>query len=399
MSSSARHGAILKTVLTDTIQRCTLCGARSQLIIEHLGVCGDCVRTRFERAHSRLQAAHAETRRAFGLPEVPPCTADGVPCALCSRSCIIGPEERGYCGLRVSTPISGHGVSSGGMVGSAQTEATAAVKRHAGRLHHLAGTPARGVLHWYRDPLPTNCVADWVCAGSRRHGYHNLAVFYASCSLNCLFCQNWHFRQVDPVASDGISARELADCANARTFCVCYFGGDPASQMPHALASSQCLAERGVAVCWETAGTQHPKLMARAVELSMKTGGTVKFDLKAFDERLHVALTGASNRRTLENFTLAAARFSERPEPALVVASTLLVPGYVTPDEVARIARFIAGINPRIPYALLGFAPNFYVPDLPRTSVSHAEAAVAAARAAGLRDVHIGNRHLLSRDY
>jgi pyruvate formate lyase activating enzyme len=267
------------------------------------------------------------------------------------------------------------------------------------RLHHLAGTPARGVLHWYRDPLPTNCVADWVCAGHQRYGYHNLAVFYASCSLNCLFCQNWHFREVDPAASDGISARELADCANSRTYCVCYFGGDPASQMPHALASARYLAARGVTICWETAGTQHPKLMDHAVQLSLETGGTVKFDLKASDEGLHTALTGASNRRTLDNFARAAARCAERPELPLVVASTLLVPGYVTPEEVGRIARFIAQINPHIPYALLGFAPNFYVPDLPCTSVDHAEAALVAARDAGLTNVRIGNRHLLSRDY
>jgi pyruvate formate lyase activating enzyme len=204
---------------------------------------------------------------------------------------------------------------------------------------------------------------------------------------------------VDPAASDGLSARDLADCANASTYCVCYFGGDPASQMPHALASATYLAKRGVTICWETAGTQHPKLLDQALRLSLETGGTVKFDLKAYDEGLHVALTGARNQRTLNNFARAASRFVERSEPALVVASTLLVPGYVTPDKVGRIACFVADINPHIPYALLGFAPNFYVPDLPRTSVSHAEAAEAAARAAGLTNVRIGNRHILSRDY
>jgi pyruvate formate lyase activating enzyme len=353
-------------------RRCVLCGTESELIIEHLGVCGECIHNRFDQAAPYLQSGHAETRRSFGLPEAPPQSAGGLSCPLCGRGCIMGPGERGYCGLRIN---------------------------HGGRLRHLAGTPARGVLHWYCDPLPTNCVADWVCAGHRRAGYHNLAVFYASCSLNCLYCQNWHFREVDPEASAGLSAHGLAACADGQTFCVCYFGGDPASQMPHALASARYLAERGVTVCWETAGTQHPKLMDQAVRLSLETGGTVKFDLKAFDEGLHVALTGGSNRRTMQNFARAAARFVERPVPPPIVASTLLVPGYVTPDEVGRIARFIADINPLIPYALLGFAPNFYAPDLPCTSVRHAEEAVAAARAAGLADVHVGNRHLLSRDY
>jgi pyruvate formate lyase activating enzyme len=268
----------------------------------------------------------------------------------------------------------------------------------------LAGTPGRGLLHWYRDPLPTNCVADWVCSGSRQYTRHNLAVFYASCTLDCLFCQNYHFRHTDPTRDrqgriDALSAGELANAANSRTHCVCFFGGDPSSQMPHALATGKKLAERGIVVCWETAGTAHPKLLNRALQLSLDSGGCVKFDLKAFDENLHQALTGGSNRRTLENFTRAASRVDERPSRPLLVASTLLVPGYVDAQEVERIARFIADLNPAIPYALLAFHPHFEMSDLPRTSRGHGQAALDAARTAGLINVRLGNEHLLSDAY
>jgi pyruvate formate lyase activating enzyme len=282
---------------------------------------------------------------------------------------VIGEGERGYCGLR---------------------------RVRQGRLEHLAGVPERGLLKWYRDALPTNCVAHWVCTGSRRRGYHNLAVFYESCTLNCLFCQNWHFRRVSAVHGEKTTAEELAGVANDRTHCVCYFGGDPASQMLHALAASRLLAARGVAVCWETNGTSQPALLDQALELSLKTGGCIKFDLKAWSEPVYRALTGASNQRTLENFARAARRAAERPDPPLVIAATLLVPGYVEADEVAEIARFIAKINPEIPYALLGFAPHFRMSDLPRTPARVAFAAEAAARAAGLHNVRIGNRHLLT---
>jgi pyruvate formate lyase activating enzyme len=169
--------------------------------------------------------------------------------------------------------------------------------------------------------------------------------------------------------------------------------------MAHALATSRLLAARGVVVCWETNGTAHPRLMDKALDLSLATGGCLKFDLKAYDDYLHRAITGASNTATLANFARAAARFDERPTPPPVVASTLLVPGYVDAQEVERIARFIAHLNPAIPYVLLGFAPHFLFPDLPCTSVRHAEEAATAARAAGLHTVHVGNRHLLSRDY
>jgi len=340
------------------------------VVARELEVCAGCLRTDAVRALERAAAAHQRARRDYRIPETPPRAADGAACVLCARECRIAEGQRGYCGLRTARQ---------------------------GRLVHLAGVPQRGLLEWYRDPLPTNCVADWVCSGSRQRGRHNLAVFYASCTLNCLFCQNWHFRERSPAREPGASAVELAEAANNATYCVCFFGGDPASQMPHALASARRLAKKGVVVCWETAGTSNPKLLDLAVELSLQTGGCIKFDLKAYEEALHCALTGASNRRTLDNFARAARRFQERPDPPLLVASTLLVPGYVDGIEVGRIARFIAALNPRIPYALLAFAPHFSMRDLPRTSLAHAQAAEAAARAAGLTNVRLGNRHLLWR--
>jgi pyruvate formate lyase activating enzyme len=268
-----------------------------------------------------------------------------------------------------------------------------------GRLVHLAGTPGRGLLHWYRDPLPTNCVADWVCEGGKHLGYHNLAVFYASCTANCLFCQNWHFREISLQESRLITAEELASVANRRTFCVCFFGGDPSSQMPHALAASKQLARRGVRVCWETNGMMHPRLLDAALRYSLDTGGCIKFDLKAYSEPLHLGLTGVSNRRTLENFARAARRFGDRPDLPLVIASTLLVPGYIDAGQVGKIADLIASIDRRIPYVLLAFAPNFYMPDLPCTPMRQALEAEAAANAAGLINVRLGNRHLLGLDH
>jgi pyruvate formate lyase activating enzyme len=81
-----------------------------------------------------------------------------------------------------------------------------------------------------------------------------------------------------------------------------------------------------------------------------------------------------------------------------VVASTLLVPGYVDAEEVHKLARFVAEHDPETPYALLAFSPRFVMRDLPRTSFAHAEAALAAARDAGLRHVRIVNRQLLSSE-
>ena len=297
----------------------------------------------------------------------------------------MGDGEPGYCGARANLD---------------------------GRL--IGATAARAKVSWYHDPLPTNCVASWVCPAQTaagypaythtrgpEHGYRNLAVFFQACSFDCLYCQNWHFRQ-SARAPARVPAEEIASAADARTTCICYFGGDPGPQVLHALRASRLARRRAggrvLRICWETNGSSHPRLLEEMAELSLQSGGCVKFDLKAWDESLHIALSGISNRRTLDNFARVAGRIPQRPEPPLLVASTLLAPGYVDTEEVRAIAGFIASLNPAIPYSLLGFHPEFEMHDLPTTSRAHAERCQAAAREAGLTDVHIGNLHLLGSD-
>lgn len=347
---------------------CRICRKTKADLSETLGICLDCLQENFPQVKQHAASVHAASRSTFGLPTTPPRHDQGIKCRICANECLIKEGERGFCGLRT-------------------------VQK--GRLVHLAGKPRNGLLHWYRDPLPTNCVADWVCEGGEHPGCHNLAIFYQSCTANCLFCQNWRFRQVSPMNGQMVSSTQLASKANRQTFCACFFGGDPSSQMPHAIDSARRLARRGVRICWETNGMMHPSLLDPAVEISLETGGCIKFDLKAFDESVHLGLTGVSNLRTLENFSRAAQRISVHSKPPLLVASTLLVPGYVGADQVGKIAAFIAALNPHIPYALLAFAPNFYMADLPYTPSQQVQEAETAAHDAGLTNVHIGNRHLI----
>jgi len=192
---------------------------------------------------------------------------------------------------------------------------------------------------------------------------------------------------------------ELAEAVDERTACVCYFGGDPAPQLPHAIRASRLALEKNkgriLRICWETNGSMHPALLRQAAELSLNSGGCIKFDLKAWSEELHVALCGVSNKRTLENFKRLAQYAEKRASPPFLIASTLLIPGYIDKEEVSRIAAFIASLSQDIPYALLAFHPQFMMNDLPRTSERHARECLAEAKAQGLSKVRLGNIHLL----
>jgi pyruvate formate lyase activating enzyme len=257
-------------------------------------------------------------------------------------------------------------------------------------------------------------VADFVCPGGSEAGYpeysvargpeygfKNLAVFYQACSFNCLYCQNYHYRESSRERGT-ITAQHLADAADERTSCICYFGGDPGPQVLHAIRTSEIVLTqargRVLRICWETNGSMQRPFLKRVAELSIGSGGSVKFDLKAWDDGIHHALCGVSNQHTLRNFAWLGEWIAQRPQPPFLVASTLLVPGYVDEREVAQLAAFIASVNPQIPYRLLAFHPHFYLRDLPATSRSHAKQCRDAALRAGLTCVSIGNLHLLAQD-
>lgn len=277
------------------------------------------------------------------------------------------------------------------------------------------GRPHEGNVYYYHDPLPTNCVGSFVCpAGTGcgypayglregpEYGYKNLAVFYHACSFNCLYCQNYHFK--DHTSSIyKLSSKDLADAVDEETTCICYFGGDPAPQILHAVKASKLAmeetAERILRICWETNGAVQTTYLKMMAELSMNSGGCIKFDLKAWNKGLHYALCGVTNRKTLENFQHLSSWTNKRKEPPFLIASTLLVPGYVDEAEVSGIAQFITGLDPEIPYSLLAFYPQFYLNDLPTTSRTHASRCKEAAERAGLKNVHVGNLHLLGHDY
>ena len=225
-----------------------------------------------------------------------------------------------------------------------------------------------------------------------------LLYFSMPCSFNCLYCQNWHFRN-ETLRSGTTSAEELASAVDEKTSCICYFGGDPSPQLPFAIRASGLAVERNkgklLRICWETNGSMQKALLDQMIELSLNSGGCIKFDLKAWDENLHIALTGISNKRTLENFSRIGERIKERPVPPLLVGSTLLVPGYIDENEVRGIARFIASIDPDIPYSLLAYYPHFHMSDLPLTSRSLSETCLKAAHEEGLNNVRVGNVRVL----
>jgi len=282
-----------------------------------------------------------------------------------------------------------------------------------GRLASQVSTE-KAFLHAYLDPHLTNCCAAWFCpagtgAGYPRYayragperGYYNLALFFYGCNFNCLFCQNISHKQLE--SAEETTADELLErtVRNDRISCWCFFGGSPEPQLPFAVNASRKMLEalppgRILRICFEWNGCGNPRLVERAAEVALRSGGNLKFDLKCHNPTLSLALSGVGNASAYVNFKMVYERFyNERPELPVLTATTLLVPGYTGAEEVGAIASFIAELDDSIPYSLLVFSPHFMMRDLPVTPVRQVQECYRTAKK-HLKRVNVGNLHLLA---
>ncbi|AGK60811.1 Pyruvate-formate lyase-activating enzyme [Archaeoglobus sulfaticallidus PM70-1] len=314
--------------------KCLICNRETHT--ETIPLCADCIRTNPETADKISRTLHKSV-------------SGDRKCSLCENFCNF--SVTGLCGLDRSLI-----------------------------------SPNRAMMTYYEDPLPTNCCNAWFCRGSSLRGT-NLAVFYYGCNFDCLYCQNWEHKKAGRIISLDVAVEYAM---KDRIKCICHFGGSPEPQLQFAIRfSRKVLKERDIMICWEWNGGGREKFVKEAVKISSESKGTVKFDLKAWNDNLYKILTGRSNKPTLKNFKLA-----YDIDPEVVSATTLLVPYYVDEKEVEGIASFIAEVDEDIPYSLLVFHPDYRLRDLPVTPREQVVRCYNAARRY-LKNVNIGNLSLL----
>jgi pyruvate formate lyase activating enzyme len=278
---------------------------------------------------------------------------DGVVvCRLCAHRCVIKPGKQGVCAVRENR--------DGRLVTLVYGEVVAA---------HVDPIEKKPLYHFF--------------PGSKA-----MSMATPGCNFRCGFCQNWQISQAPRRTAGGIAGEPAPPPAIVRAAVtegcrsISYTYTEPTIFFEYAYDTARLAREAGLVNSFVTNGY----MTAEALEAIQPTLDAANVDLKAFRDETYKKTCGARLEPVLDSIR------RMKTLGIWVEVTTLVVPGLNDgPDELEAIARFIASVDPDIPWHISRFHPEFEYTQAPATPVSTLRAAAAAGHREGLRYVYVGN--------
>jgi len=304
-----------------------------------------------------------------------PLTEGRVLCTLCALYCKIAGGRRGACGVRVNVD---------------QTLYTLVYDKVVAR--HVDPIEKKPFFHFHP-------------------GSHAYSIATVGCNFRCLHCQNYEISQ-DAKQKQPLVVREAGGAhpdvlclslraADARipgehvtpddivraaqrsgSSSIAYTYTEPTIFFELAYDTARLAASEGLSNVFVTNGyITEEALTAIAPYLD-----AANIDLKSFDDAAHKRMTGARLQPVLD-----AIRAYKRLG-IWVEVTTLVIPGHNDSEaELRRIAEFVHGVDPNIPWHVTQFYPTYKLLDRSRTPVATLRRARAIGQAVGLAYVYEGN--------
>ncbi|NIO04090.1 MAG: radical SAM protein [Proteobacteria bacterium] len=219
-------------------------------------------------------------------------------------------------------------------------------------------------------------------------------VFMAGCNYKCLNCQNWTISQYpdNGFRQRGYEnpkelAEECLDSLNSLSAKlmgadrIFFSGGEPTIHLPYIeeVVGEARKINPGTKVNFDTNGYLTDESLKRVLVLTT----SITYDLKAYNDEVHLALTGASSKPVLRN----AEYIGRYAKEKLWEIRILVIPG-INEDEIKPLTEFVAHIDPFLPVCFLVFRPNFVLENHPGASRSLMDKCVETARHSGLKNAY-----------
>ncbi len=208
------------------------------------------------------------------------------------------------------------------------------------------------------------------------------------CNFSCKFCQNYDISQYPKEHHMQIIGQELPperivelaiehDCQS-----IAYTYNEPIVFFEYTYDTAKLAHEKGLKNIYVTSGYETHK----ALDLLEPYIDGMNIDLKAFTDEFYKEICGARLKPVLDCIKYA------HQKGIWIEITTLLIPGKNDSDEEIRnIARFIAEIDPTIPWHISAFHPTYKMLDVPRTPASTLLRAYNIGKEEGLKYLYVGN--------
>jgi pyruvate formate lyase activating enzyme len=162
---------------------------------------------------------------------------------------------------------------------------------------------------------------------------------------------------------------------------IFFSGGEPSIHLPYieeVIAEARKLSP-DLKVNFDTNGY----LTSASLEKVLKFTTSITYDIKAFNDEVHLALTGASSRPVLRN----AKQIGHFAKDKLWEYRILVIPA-INEDEIEPLCDFIADIDANLPVCFLAFRPNYALEHHPGAASRLMDRCVDIAKKSGLKNAY-----------
>jgi pyruvate formate lyase activating enzyme len=275
-----------------------------------------------------------------------------VVCDLCHHRCQLKPKKFGICGVR---------------------------QNREGKLYtHVFGE----VIAAHVDPIEKKPLYHFL------PGTSSFSIATIGCNFHCPFCQNWQISQSSQKDKQDDSGRHfspeeiVAAAVDQGCRSISYTYTEPTIFFEYAYETAELASEKGLSNVFVTNGYMTPE----ALNTINPYLDACNVDLKSFRKEFYKKICRARLEPVLESI-----RYMKKLN-IWVEVTTLVVPGQNDSEaELTKIARFIAEVDPDIPWHISRFHPDYKYMDSRPTPIQTLHQAFTIGKTEGLHHIYIGN--------
>lgn len=271
-------------------------------------------------------------------------------CLLCPHVCLIGPNERGKCRVRINLD---------------------------GRLNTLVYGESESEKHYFHvDPIEKKPLYHFY------PGSYSLSFGTPGCNLFCENCQNYNLSQSTPedIKNHFLKPEKIVELAKTYDCkSISYTYTEPTIFYEYLIDTSKLAKKEGIKNVWVTNGFINPNPLKEALPFI----DAMNIDLKSFSEDFYQKVCGGRLRPILETI-------KKSSRETHVEITNLLIPTLNDSDEdITKLVDFVSGLNNEAPLHFSAYRPMYkmYIEPTPINTLFRAKE-IAEKR---LKYVYLGN--------